>query len=68
MIDAKTRFTVATEGRNTLELRGVCEQYVNALWIPSHLAPDQAAEFAADYFRRTVLGELKLLALTPVER
>jgi hypothetical protein len=60
------RFTVTTEGRNDLDLRGLCERYVNALWTPDHVNPDQAAEFAADYFRRAVLAELKLLSITPI--
>lgn len=61
-------FTVTTQGRNALDLRGLCEQYVNGLWLPTHLTPEQAAEYAADYFRRTVLAELKMLVVTPINR
>ena len=58
---------ITTEGRNDLDLRGVCEVFVSRLWIPDHLDPAQAAEYAADYFRRTVLAELKMLMITPVD-
>jgi hypothetical protein len=67
MIDDMPRFTVTTEGRNDLDLRGLCERYVNGLWIPANLSPDQAAEFAFDYFRRSLLAELKMLVVSPVD-
>jgi len=67
MITDQPRFTVTTEGRNELDLRGLCDRLVNGLWIPDHLTADQAAEYAADYFRRTVLGELELLNVTTTE-
>jgi hypothetical protein len=37
---------------------------VHDLWIPAHLSPEQAAEFAMDYFKRTILMEMKLLTLS----
>ena len=60
------RFTVMTEISNRLNLRQLCEEFVNNLWLPTHLTPEQAADFAADYFRRTVLSELKLLIISSV--
>jgi hypothetical protein len=42
-------------------LRGLCERYVNVLWLPVHLSPEQAEDYAADNFRRTVLAELEML-------
>jgi hypothetical protein len=56
-----TCFTVTTEGNNQLNMRQLCEEVVNDLWIPSHLTPEQAAGFAVDYFKRMVQQELKLL-------
>jgi hypothetical protein len=32
-----------------------------------HLTPEQAADFAADYFRRAVLSELKMLVVSGTE-
>ena len=57
------KFTVKTEGRNKLNLRQLCEDYANNLWVPDHLTADQAAEFAYDQFEKTVLTELKLLVV-----
>jgi hypothetical protein len=67
MITDNPRFTVTTEGRNTLDLRGLCDSFVNNLWIPADMEPDQAANYALDYFRRTVLSELKMLAVNPID-
>ena len=61
------RFTMTTEGRNRLNLRKLCEETINDLWIPSHLTPEQAAEFAMDHFKRTVLSELELLEVSCVD-
>jgi hypothetical protein len=58
------RNIVSTEGHARSKLRQFCEDFVNDLWIPAHLSPEQAAEFAMDYFKRTVLMEMKLLAVS----
>ena len=58
------RFVVSTEGQNRSNLRQFCEDFVNDLWIPAHLSPEQAAQFAMDYFKRTVQMEMKLLTLS----
>ena len=42
------RFTVTLEGRNRLHLRQLSEEFVNDLWLPAYLTPEQAADFAAD--------------------
>jgi hypothetical protein len=67
MIDDTPRFTVTTEGRNDLDLRGLCESYANGLWIPPHLSSEQAAAFAADNFRGSVLAELEMLVVSSVD-
>lgn len=61
------RFIVTTEGSNKLNLRQLCEHFINDTWVPTHLTPEQAAEFALDYFRRTVLAELEMLEVTTEE-
>ena len=61
------RFTVTLEGRNRLHLRQLSEEFVNDLWLPAYLTPEQAADFAADYFRRAVLSELKMLVVRVAE-
>lgn len=61
------RFTVSTEGQNRLNLRKLCEATIDDLWIPNHLTPEQASEFAMDYFKRTVLSELELLEVSCVD-
>lgn len=55
------RFVVTTEGKNRLGLRELCERFVNDLWVPAHLADEQAAAFAVDQFRRTLLAELEMI-------
>ena len=61
------RFTVTSEGSDRLHLRQLCEEFINDLWLPAHLTPEQAAAFAAYYFRRAVLSELKMLEVTITE-
>lgn len=61
------RFTVSTEGRRDLNMRALAESFVNQLWTPDHLTPEQAANFAHDSFRRTVLAELKMLTIAHVD-
>ncbi|MBW3599304.1 MAG: hypothetical protein KY475_18795 [Planctomycetes bacterium] len=61
------KFTVSTEGRNLLNLRELCEQHVNELWVPAHLTAEQSAEFALDHFKKTVLAELELLVVRAEE-
>jgi hypothetical protein len=58
------RFTVCTVGKNQLHLRALCEAFANDLWIPDHLTPEQASNFALDYFTRTIDSELKLLSIS----
>ncbi len=60
-----SRFMVATEGGNIAGLREACQAFVDSLWIPAHLTAEQAAAFALECFRRTVAGELELLAIVP---
>jgi len=61
------RFVVTTEGNNKLNLRTVCEEFVNTLWIPTHLTPELAVKFAVDCFKRTLVSELELLDVSAVE-
>jgi hypothetical protein len=60
------RFIVRTEGMNRLNLRQICEKFVNNdLWIPDDLTEDQAAKFAFDYFKGVVESEMKQLDVQP---
>lgn len=54
-------FTVHSEGPDRTGLVALAEHYINHLWIPTHLTPDQACEFVLDHFKRAVSGELELL-------
>jgi hypothetical protein len=58
------RFTVASEGDNRLGLRELCQRFAEDLWVPAHLTDEQAAAFALDQFRRTVLVELEMLEVS----
>lgn len=55
------RFDVATESPDRLDLRGLCEMHVHSLWMPAHLLPHEAEEFALDHFKRMVLADLEML-------
>jgi hypothetical protein len=55
------QFVVTTDGKNRLGLRELCQRFVNELWVPAHLADEQAAAFALDQFRRTLLAELEMI-------
>jgi hypothetical protein len=61
------QFTVTTEGRDTLGLRQLAEDFANRQWVPAHYTPEQAAEFVLDQFKRTVAVELELLAVNCTE-
>lgn len=67
MTQGSHRFIVTTQGRNALDLRSLCERFVNSLWIPTELEPEQAANYALDYFRRTALEEIEMLAVVPID-
>ena len=58
-------FTVTTQSkdRHGLQLRDSVQRFCNALRIPDNLTPEQAEEFALDYFRRCINDELVLLAV-----
>jgi len=60
-------FVVSTEGKNKLNLRQACEDFVNDIWVPNHLTHEQAIRFALDYFKRTLLTELELLDVSACE-
>jgi hypothetical protein len=57
------RFRVSTEGQNQSGLREFCERYVNDLWMPDHLLPHEAEQFALDHFNRAVIAELEMLVV-----
>ena len=57
------KFRVTTEGQNQLGLRELCERNVNDLWMPDHLLPHEAEQFALDHFKRAVMAELELLVV-----
>jgi hypothetical protein len=59
----KMKFRVTTEGQNQSGLREFCERYVNDLWMPDHLLPHEAKEFALDHFKRAVMAELEMLVV-----
>lgn len=58
-------FTVTTEGENHLELRELCQRYVEEQWIAAHMTDEQAAESLLDQFKRAVRAELELLTVAP---
>jgi hypothetical protein len=58
------RFTVSSEGSSRLGLRELCQRFADNLWVPDHLTDEQAAAFALDQFRRTVLAELEMLGVS----
>ena len=62
------RFVVSAEGSNRLGLRDLCEWFVNDLWVPSHLTEEQAAAFALDHFRPTLLAELEMIEVSCMEQ
>jgi len=59
-------FTVHTEGSDRTGLRALAQGYVDQLWIPTHLTPDQAREFVLDQFKRAIAGEFELLEVRAV--
>ena len=52
-----------TSGRDTLGLRSILEDFANGQWIPDHLDDKQRAAWVLDQFRRTVMGEVEMLAV-----
>lgn len=61
------RFTVTTEGRDSLGLRQLAENFANSQWVPEHYTPEHAAEFVLDQFKRTVAAEIELLTVSCTE-
>ena len=61
------RFTATTEGRDTLGLRQLAEDFTNRQWVPDHYSPEQAEEFVLDQFKRTLAMELELLVVRCTE-
>ena len=57
------RYTVTTDGRNSLGLAELCQRFANELWIPAHYLPHEAEAFVLDQFMRTVEAELELLVV-----
>ena len=53
------QFNVTTEGND--EIRRLCQEHVNGLWVPDHLTPAQAEEFALDHFKRWLAAQMELL-------
>ena len=56
------QFTDTTTGHSE-QLRQFYQDYVNELWIPSHLTPTQAEEFALDHFRRWMISAVEMLGV-----
>jgi hypothetical protein len=52
---------VTTEGGNRPDLRQLCEDQANGLWVPAHLSGQQAALVALDCSRQAVLATIELL-------
>jgi hypothetical protein len=61
------RFTATTEGRDTLGLQQLAEDFANRQWIPDHYSPEQAEQFVLDQFKRTLAMELKLRVVRCME-
>ena len=57
------RFTVTSEKPGPLAIHELLERHANALWVPTHLTKEQAAEFVREHFRRQVAVELQMLQL-----
>jgi hypothetical protein len=57
------RFELTTENPGPLSVHELLERYANELWIPEHLADDQAAGFVLDHFRRQVESELAMVTI-----
>ena len=60
-------FTVTPEGRVTLGIRTLCEDFANNHWGSGQFHPEQAVEFALDQVRRTVAAELEMLVVAATE-
>jgi len=56
-------FRASTVGNNRFGLPELCEQYINELWLPDHLLPDQTAGSALDRFKRAVMNDLAMLSV-----
>jgi hypothetical protein len=54
-------FSTHSDGPDRTGLVALAELYVDQLWIPTHLAPDQAREFVRDQFKRAVAADLEML-------
>jgi len=54
------RFSVTTEKSGPLAIHELLERHANSLWVPAHLADDQAAAFVLDHFRRQIESELAM--------
>lgn len=44
-------------GPDRTGLVALAEHYVDQLWTPTHLTPNQAREFVLDKFKRAVMGD-----------
>ncbi len=54
-------YTIHSDGPDRTGLVAMAQRYIDELWVPTHLTPDQAHEFMLDQFKRAVVGELELL-------
>lgn len=54
-------FTIYSDGPNRTGLVAFAQRYVDQLWIPTHLSPDQARDFVLDQLKRAVAAEMELL-------
>ena len=59
MSERLPRFVVSSDGPDRTGLVALAEHYVNQLWVPTHLTPDQAREFVLDQFKRAVAADLR---------
>jgi hypothetical protein len=54
-------FFIHSDGPDRTGLAMLAEHYVNQLWVPTHLTPDQAREYVLDHFKRAVAADLEML-------
>lgn len=55
------KFTVSITGGDPLDLRGMCERFIDELWFAAHMTPDQMAGSALDQFKAAITSRLNAL-------
>ncbi len=61
------KFTVTITGSDPFDLRGMCERFIDELWLAAHMTPEQMAGSALDHFKAAVASRLNALNVECVE-